>query len=542
MSIHESAMSTHEPGPRSESYDVVVIGGSLAGSSLALLLRRWHPQTRVLVVERTEHFNKKVGEATVEVSADFLLQVLKLSDHLAREHIPKHGLRYWFSKDSTRRLNEMSEVGAFFSPSLSTYQLDRSRLDEHILELAQTEGAEYARPAKVLEVDLGWPSSTVVLEGAQGRREVRTRWVVDASGRACFLARRLGLLERNGDHPVNALWARWKGVLDLDGPEVCGTEPARPKLTPMACSRRQATNHFCGFGWWCWMIPLGGGETSVGLVHDRRHFDLPGGAKVSPRAEYENFVRTQPGLSELLEHAEIDGDDFQSYRDLAYTSRRCADRGWLLVGDASGFIDPYYSPGLDNLAITVLSSVRLIGKDLAGGTGEAEFQQAVQKYDRQITRSFRRWFDALYRDKYELLGDAELTAASFLMDTSMYYLGVLSSVRRDIESLGNPIFGVENLGAKIAYRTMRFYRKRLVSLARSRRARGTYGWRNEGWRVYDGNFGVARRTFTRAHRRGLALWLGAELRELRERWSFKAPSHEAPKGSGASALVGDEHR
>jgi hypothetical protein len=124
----------------------------------------------------------------------------------------------------------------------------------------------------------------------------------------------------------------------------------------------------------------------------------------------------------------------------------------------------------------------------------------------------------------------------------MYYLGVLSSVRRDIESLGNPIFGVENLGAKIAYRTMRFYRKRLVSLARSRRARGTYGWRNEGWRVYDGNFGVARRTFTRAHRRGLALWLGAELRELRERWSFKAPSHEAPKGSGASALVGDEHR
>ncbi|MCG8458836.1 MAG: tryptophan 7-halogenase, partial [Holophagales bacterium] len=79
------------------SYDVVVIGGAFAGSALALLLRRFRPATRILLVERSPRFERKVGEATVEISGIFLHRVLGLSDHLSREHLPRRGRRYWAS-------------------------------------------------------------------------------------------------------------------------------------------------------------------------------------------------------------------------------------------------------------------------------------------------------------------------------------------------------------------------------------------------------------------------------------------------------------
>ena len=538
-------MVTDSSQPEAERYDLVILGGSISGSSLALLMRRWCPDLRILVVERLECFGRRIGEATVELSSAFLRDVLKLNDHLAREHLPKHGLRFWFADENAERLHEMSEVGPIHAPDIPSYQLDRSRLDEKVLELAAQEGVEIARPAKLTDVELDPAESRVVYEDKHGSHEVRTRWFVDASGRSAFLARRLGLLERDDRHPVNALWARWKGVLDLDGPELNGTDPLRPLLPRMACSRRQATNHFCGYGWWCWVIPLAGGETSIGLVHDRRHFDFPEGAKAPARESYERFLRSQPGLSQLLAQAEIDGDDFQSYRDLPYRSRRVADHGWAIVGDAAGFIDPYYSPGLDAVSTSVFATAVLLRKHFLQECGQAEFDRLLEKHDHEFSRSFELWFEALYEDKYELFGDAELTAASFLLDTSMYYLGILSSAMYQIETLANPLFGVNNLPARWAHRSMRFYKKRMVKIARRRRARGTYGRRNRDWRCYEGNFGVARRTLTRAHRKGLALWLGAELRELRERfgdlWGSRGGELRQASGPAVATVPSEKH-
>ncbi len=54
-----------------KEYDVVIAGGSLAGAASAILLLREHPSLRVLVIEKSERFTRRVGEATVEVSAFF---------------------------------------------------------------------------------------------------------------------------------------------------------------------------------------------------------------------------------------------------------------------------------------------------------------------------------------------------------------------------------------------------------------------------------------------------------------------------------------
>lgn len=71
------------------NYDVVIIGGALSGSAAALLLRREFPDLRILVIDKSERFTRKVGEATVEVSAYFLGRVLGLLDHLNEKHLDK---------------------------------------------------------------------------------------------------------------------------------------------------------------------------------------------------------------------------------------------------------------------------------------------------------------------------------------------------------------------------------------------------------------------------------------------------------------------
>ena len=66
-------------------YDVVIFGGAFSGSSLALLLKRSRPATRILIVEKSEVFDRKVGESTSEVAGCFLTRVLGLSNYLAYE-------------------------------------------------------------------------------------------------------------------------------------------------------------------------------------------------------------------------------------------------------------------------------------------------------------------------------------------------------------------------------------------------------------------------------------------------------------------------
>ena len=153
------------------SYDVVVTGGAVAGASTAILLKRRIPGVRVLVVEKSDQFDWKVGESTVEVSSYFLTRVLKQYDYLCREQLPKQAFRYWFFNDSVSCLKEASEVGPTQLVRVPSFQLDRAKLDEHLLEVAASEGAEVWRPARLTGFALnGEAGNTVTVEKADGSR------------------------------------------------------------------------------------------------------------------------------------------------------------------------------------------------------------------------------------------------------------------------------------------------------------------------------------------------------------------------------------
>ncbi|HEX7833305.1 MAG TPA: NAD(P)/FAD-dependent oxidoreductase, partial [Thermoanaerobaculia bacterium] len=193
-----------------------MLGGAFSGASTALLLRRECPELRVLIVEKAEAFDEKVGEATTEMSAMFLTRRLALWQHLEREQLPKEGLRYWFSNDKVTGHKDASETGGFIRSTVPAFQLRRDALDEHILATAVAEGAELWRPARALDVTFGDFDHRITLDVNGEPREVQCRWVLDASGRANFIGRKLNLIERNDEHPTAAIWCRWKNVRHID--------------------------------------------------------------------------------------------------------------------------------------------------------------------------------------------------------------------------------------------------------------------------------------------------------------------------------------
>ncbi len=182
-----------QAAPDPSSYDVVVVGGAVAGASTATVLKRGNPALRILVVEKTERFDWKVGESTVEVSSYFLTRVLKHWTYLSREQLPKQAFRYWFFNDDVTCLREASETGPTQLARTPSFQLDRAKLDEHLLSVAREEGSEVWRPAKVTGYTLGEGAATEHAHDREGRRHDRNGlaaagWWTPPAARPCSRA------------------------------------------------------------------------------------------------------------------------------------------------------------------------------------------------------------------------------------------------------------------------------------------------------------------------------------------------------------------
>lgn len=500
-------------------FDVTVIGGALAGAATALVLRREHPELKVLVIEKSSHLGRRVGEASVEVSGYFLSRVLGLTQHLNESHLVKQGMRFWFYNEHCRSLAECGEVGGKYLARVPAYQIDRSVLDEEVLRRAAQAGSVVWRPASVQSVRLqpgGWQevevAPTAAADSANGAPRngalVRSRWVVDASGVAALLARQNGWLTPNDAHPTCAAWARWTGVKDWDGLELARRYPAWAD----ACFgiRCTATNHIVGPGWWAWFIPLKGGDTSIGVVFDQRLAEWPSQGTLGERLR--TFLTRHPVARELLAEATIREGDVHWRKNLPYWSKVMAGDGFVLVGDAAAFLDPFYSPGMDWISYTVSGAVRLIASERRG---EA-MPSLIEQHNRVYTGSYNRWFQAIYQDKYEYMGDFELMRLAFLFDLGLYYLGVASQpFKRGLKALTEPVFSTP--ASRPFFHFMRAYNRRFARIARVRRARGQWGKANHGRRFLFGGFTFAP-TSAGLLLKALAGWLWLEVTEGWRSW------------------------
>ena len=179
----------------------------------------------------------------------------------------------------------------------------------------------------------------------------------------------------------------------------------------------------------------------------------------------------------------------------------------MLVGDAAAFMDPFYSPGMDWISFTTTSAAELI---TAQRRGEPMVQR-IERYNRDFALSYRSWFESVYKDKYEYMGEWDLMSLAFRLDLGLYYLGIVSQpFKLGVKALLSPPF--TTCLSRPVFHLTRTYNRRFAQIARRRRRKGALGKANRGQRCLIKGFTLSRGDI-RLLLKPLFKWGWLELRE-----------------------------
>ncbi|HEV3342833.1 MAG TPA: hypothetical protein VG125_20845 [Pirellulales bacterium] len=170
-----------------------------------------------------------------------------------------------------------------------------------------------------------------------------------------------------------------------------------------------------GLGYWIWMIPLASENTSIGIVTDET---------VHPYASYaHSYEETvawisehEPALAHLL--AGREPLDFKRLRNFSYSSCRVfsSDR-WSCVGEAAVFLDPFYSPGGDYIAVGNTITTELIRRDREGRFD----RETADLYNDLFLRTMFPTSLEIFRGSYITFGYPQIYTTKMLWDAMIYW-------------------------------------------------------------------------------------------------------------------------
>jgi flavin-dependent dehydrogenase len=352
------------------SPDVVVIGGGPSGSSVATLLAQ--KGYRVELYER-DHFPRfHIGESLIPHTYN-VLKRLNILDKMKGSHfVKKHSVQF---VSQNGRLSEPFYFGEHDPHERSqTWQVRRSEFDHLLLNNARDHGVSVHEGARVLEVLFEGSRAVGVRVKPEGEpeREVRAKVVIDASGQSSLILDRLNLREWDPVLKKAAVWTYWKGAYRDQGRDEGATIVLQTKDKK---------------GWF-WYIPLHDDVLSVGVVAAYDNLFQNRESKDLEKIYFEEVERC-PGLKPRLEKA-TRCDIFRAQKEYSYRSKQAAGDGWVLVGDAFGFLDPLYSSGV-LLALTSASmAADAVGDALAANDpSEAKLRKWEAQYVQGMDRMRR---------------------------------------------------------------------------------------------------------------------------------------------------------
>jgi flavin-dependent dehydrogenase len=399
-------------------FDVAIIGGGPAGSTLAGLLRKYAPELSVGIFERATFPREHVGESQLPLIGE-VLHELGVWDKIEAAGFPiKIGATYrWGRTDDLWDFEFLAgdtfrsgrRPGKYEGQRRQTaFQVERSIYDDILLRHAQSLGAEVFMPCSVRRVE-HLNSAIHHLETDLGQVEARA--YVDASGNAAVLRRGLNVPVHEPSRLKNvAFWTYWD---DAEWSVVIDVEATRVNVMSL------------GYGW-IWFIPISKRRVSIGLVVPAEYYKSTG---LRPEELYYRSLADEPLISRLTANAQPEST-VHATKDWSFVAERLVGPNWYLVGESAGFADPILAAGL---TLTHVGARDLACVLRAGLTGQDDlawlaghYEHLQQRRVRQHIRFADYWYsaNAHFSELKEFVSSlAEEAGLSLSPDQAFQWLG-----------------------------------------------------------------------------------------------------------------------
>lgn len=406
-------------------FDVVIIGGGPAGSSMGAYLAK--AGVKCVVLERELFPRPHVGESLVPSST----RVFRDLDFLPLMEEAKFPRKYgaaWTTDDKSAYQHQFSAeefapetyVDVKFSerpqPGVDadhTYHVDRGKFDLMLLQHANKFGAEVYEGVKVKHVDFEQEFPEVRFMMGAKEMGVSGKMVVDASGRHTVLGNQLKLKVKDPVFDQYAIHS-WFDQYDRHVFASKGSEPDFIYIHFLPISNT-----------WIWQIPITDSVTSIGVVTQKRNFAK---SKEDREKFFWNSVGTRPALADALRAAQR-VRPFKDEGDYSYAmSQICGDR-WIMVGDAGRFVDPIFSTGVS----IALNSSRFAHKNILNALETNNFKrESFADFENTIRMGTKNWYEfiAVYYRLNVLF--------TYFISNPAYRLDVLKLLQGDVYDTAAP--------------------------------------------------------------------------------------------------------
>jgi len=353
---------------KTNTHDVIVIGGGPAGSSAATWLARNGHQ--VLLLEREKFPREHVGESLLPFCYP-LLQDLGVIDQLKKNFVRKPGVRF-IDRDgnisTTWCFDHVIKDDTYLS-----FQVIRGEFDHILLKNAAKNGAEVREETSVVAADITSESDRVTvtsLDASGKKSEHSARFLVDASGRDAFIGAKSGWRKPREELDRTAIWSHW-GNVKLTG----GLEEGLSIIIYMGLEQKG----------WIWVFPLGENRITAGFVAQNSYLrDQQRKLKEEGSKDWKQDLCMQELMHSKFVQGLLEGSNMlipmQVNGNYSYEVKNHYGSNYAMVGDARGFIDPIFSSGVF-LSIKTSSLVSAaINKQLRGElNGKNEAMETAYK-------------------------------------------------------------------------------------------------------------------------------------------------------------------
>ena len=365
-------------------YDVIVMGGGPAGSSVAGILAREGRQ--VILFEKEIFPRHHIGESLMTDTYWTFRRLGVLEKLRESPFVRKYSVQ--FANPAGKESRPFYFFEAVHHESAVTWQVNRAEFDHLLINHAAEQGVTTHQGVLVKQVLFeGDRAIGVEVQMQDGTREkFYANVVVDATGQSAMLSNKFRWRVRDPKLKKAVLYSYFKGAHrepDLNGGATL-------------VLRTQA-----GSGGWFWYIPLENDITSVGIVANPDYL-LKGRGQDLAKILQEEIDKCEPCRRRVAGSTRV--DKIYSILDYSYRSKHNAGNGFIIIGDAYGFLDPIYSSGV----LLALKMAELAADAIHDAFNHDDFSAArlgqfQTKLDRGI-ESMRKLVYAFYNDGFSFAG------------------------------------------------------------------------------------------------------------------------------------------